>query len=84
MRLRHRLGLGGFTGFSSDGLSGGLSLFWHDQISVEVQEVNKRYIDVYVRESPGAPQWCLTCVYGEPRVEDTSYVGQNKKPKICI
>jgi hypothetical protein len=28
-RLRHRLGLKGFAGCSSDGLSGGLALFWH-------------------------------------------------------
>jgi hypothetical protein len=69
-RLRHRLGLGGFAGLSSNGLSGGLALFWHDQIIVEVQEINERYIDAYVRESPNSPQWRLTCVYGEPRVED--------------
>jgi hypothetical protein len=69
-RLRHRLGLGGFNGFSSDGLSGGLALFWHDQIIVEVQKVSKRYIDVYVRESLSVLQWRLTCVYGESRVEN--------------
>jgi exonuclease III len=69
-RLRHRLGLNGFEGFSSDGFSGGLALFWHESICVEVQAMNNRYIDAYVRESPSAPQWRLTCVYGEPRVED--------------
>jgi hypothetical protein len=69
-RLRHRLGLKGFVGFSSDGLSGGLALFWHEQLNVEVQAINERYIDAYVRESPTAPLWRLTCVYGEPRVED--------------
>jgi hypothetical protein len=69
-RLRHRLGLKGFAGFSSEGLSGGLALFWHEQISVEVQSINARYIDAYVRLSPNAPQWRLTCVYGEPRVEN--------------
>jgi hypothetical protein len=55
-RLRHRLGLGGFAGVSSNGLSGGLALFWHDQVSVEVQEINERYIDAYVCDSPTAPQ----------------------------
>jgi hypothetical protein len=69
-RLRHRLGLNGFEGFSSDGFSGGLALFWHESICVEVQAMNNRYIDANVRESPSAPQWRLTCVYGEPRVED--------------
>jgi hypothetical protein len=32
-RLRHRLGLKGFVSFSSDGLSGGLALLWHDQFN---------------------------------------------------
>jgi hypothetical protein len=69
-RLRHRLGLRGFAGVSSNGMSGGLALFWHDQLIVEVQSINERYIDAYVRENPNAPQWRITCVYGEPRVED--------------
>jgi hypothetical protein len=58
------------VGFSSSGQSGGLALFWHESLIVEVQSINERYIDVYVRESVNMPQWRLTCVYGEPRVED--------------
>jgi hypothetical protein len=46
--LRHRLGLKGFVGVSSNGQSGGLALFWHDQIIVEVKDTNERYIDVYM------------------------------------
>jgi hypothetical protein len=69
-RLRHRLGLKGFAGFSSDGLSSGLDLFWHDQINAKVQTVNERFIDAYVQDSPNAPQWRITCIYGEPRVEN--------------
>jgi hypothetical protein len=68
--LHHRLGLKGFVGSSSNGVSGGLALFWHDQLSVDVKHVNERFIDVYVRVSLNAPQWCITCVYGEPHVED--------------
>jgi exonuclease III len=69
-RLRQRLDLKGFAGVSSNGMSGGLALFWHDQITVVVQDMNERYIDAYVRLSPTSPEWRLTCVYGEPRVED--------------
>jgi hypothetical protein len=69
-RLRHSLGLKGFVGVSSNGQSGGLALFWHDQIIVKVKDMNERYIDVYMCVSPSAPQWHLICVYGEPRVED--------------
>ena len=69
-RLRGRLGLRGFAGMDSEGLSGGLALFWHETMEVEVLEVTDRYIDVLVRLSDDEPQWRLTCVYGEPRVEN--------------
>jgi hypothetical protein len=69
-RFHHRLGLKGFVGFDSSCLSGGLALFWHESLFVEIQSVNERYIDVHVCESLNKPQWRLTCVYGEPRVED--------------
>jgi hypothetical protein len=49
--------LKGFAGFSSDGLSGGLALFWHKQLHVEVKEINERYIDAYVRLAPNDPLW---------------------------
>jgi hypothetical protein len=63
-RLRGRIGLKGFVGVDSDGLTGGLALFWNDQIKVEVQSVCERYIDVHVRLSEDDPHWRLTCVYG--------------------
>lgn len=69
-RLCSRLGLRGFAGVSSAGFSGGLALFWDDQMCIEVKELDERYIDVYVRASPNNVQWRLTCVYGEPRVEN--------------
>lgn len=69
-RLRSRLGLRGFAGVSCVGFSGGLALFWNDQLHVEVKELNARFIDVYIHASATAPLWRLTCVYGEPRVEN--------------
>jgi hypothetical protein len=59
-RLRGRLGLRGFTGFDSNGLSGGLALFWDENLYVDVQEVTARYIDVFVQMSPLEPLWRLT------------------------
>jgi hypothetical protein len=63
------LGLRGFAGIDSNGLSGGLALYWSEQIEVIVQEVTERYIDIHVRLAPQDPLWRLTCVYGEPRVD---------------
>lgn len=69
-RLRKRLGLRGFTGVSSEGMSGGLALFWHESVFVDIKDMNARYIDAYVRLSPDDPLWHVTFVYGEPRVEN--------------
>ena len=69
-RLCNRVGLRGFEGVSSNGRSGGLALFWHESMYVDVQEANERLIDVYLRVSPDKPLWRATFVYGEPRVEN--------------
>lgn len=68
-RLRNRLGLRGFAGLDSVGMSGGLALFWHESVHVEIIDINERYIDAYVRLSVNDPIWHVTFVYGEPRVE---------------
>jgi hypothetical protein len=73
-RLCHRLGLKGFAGFGTDGRSGGLALFWHESLFVEVQDINERFVDSYIHVSPSSPQWRITCVYGEPRVEDRHHM----------
>jgi hypothetical protein len=68
-RLRGRLGLKGFTGVDSNGLSGGLALYWHESIYMDVKEATDRYIDVWIRISQDEPLFHATFVYGEPRVE---------------
>jgi hypothetical protein len=68
-KLKRRFGMGGYVGYDSEGMSGGLALFWHESVQVDVKEVNGRYIDVFVRESVSSPQWHATFVYGEPRTD---------------
>ena len=67
--LRSRLGLKGFVGVNSEGMSGGLALFWHKAVCMEVNVLNERFIDAYVRLVSDGPVWHVTFVYGEPRVE---------------
>jgi hypothetical protein len=55
--LRNKLGLKGFVGSSSVGLSGGLALFWHENVSVEIQSINEIVIDAYVR----LQSWLVYC-----------------------
>jgi hypothetical protein len=63
-RLKRRLGLNGYMRCDSDGLSGGLALFWHAIMQVDVKEVTDRYIDVHVRETISGPLWHATFVQG--------------------
>lgn len=69
-RIRARIGLKGFDGVDSNGMSGGLALFWHESYVVEILDKEDRYIDLLVREHADAVQWRVTFVYGEPRVEN--------------
>ena len=64
------LGLKGFAGVDNNGLSGDLALYWHESCIVEVVDKDDRCIDALVRTHEGAGQWRVTCVYGEPRVEN--------------
>jgi hypothetical protein len=68
--LRWRLGLKNCIAVDSDGRSGGLALFWHESIEVNLLEKNFHYIDVSTRISPDDPWFRITFVYGEPRVEN--------------
>jgi hypothetical protein len=47
--LRWRLGLKNCIAVDSDGRSGGLALFWHESVEVNLLEKNSRYIDVSSR-----------------------------------
>jgi hypothetical protein len=53
----------------SDGRSGGLVLFWNNDIQVTSSEVTRNFIDIRINEhSEGG--WRLTGLYGEPSGEN--------------
>ena len=60
------LGYSGFFGVSSEGLSGGLALFWLQPYSVQLKGLNSRCIDVVISTENG-DTWCSSFVYGEPK-----------------
>src|SRR5438128_2581799 len=62
-RLRSCLGLKGFVGVDCNGFSGGLALFWHESVDVDVKVLCDRYIDVWMRVSPDEPLFHATIVY---------------------
>uniref|UniRef100_A0ACD5W0Q6 Uncharacterized protein n=1 Tax=Avena sativa TaxID=4498 RepID=A0ACD5W0Q6_AVESA len=62
------LGYSGNFAVSSEGLSGGLALFWLHSFSVSLKGFNAHFIDVVISKDDCEP-WRATFVYGEPRRE---------------
>ncbi|KAM0859687.1 hypothetical protein ACQ4PT_047052 [Festuca glaucescens] len=69
--LKESLGFAGCFAVNSDGLSGGIGVFWSADVSVEVKKFSFCHIDTMVRkiDSPEL-QWRWTGFYGAPRAED--------------
>ena len=65
-----KLGLKNCLAVDSDGLSGGLVLFWDEHINVSLLSQGERYIKVLVCDNPDEAPWRATFVYGEPRLEN--------------
>jgi hypothetical protein len=61
-------------GMDSIGRSGGIGLFWSVDIPstwMEIQTYGPRHFDAIIRSgTDGQQDWRLSCIYGEPRVEN--------------
>jgi hypothetical protein len=68
--LRWRLGLNNYLGIDSVSQDGGLVLFWHESVEVELIGKHQRFIDVKVRDINNSPWYRVTFIYGEPRPEN--------------
>jgi hypothetical protein len=68
--LKWRLDLRNSLAVSSDGLSGGLGLFWDESLDVFLLSQGERHFDVLIKEELGLTPWRATFVYGEHRVEN--------------
>ena len=62
--LKKTLGYDNAFAISSNGRSGGLGIFWNNNISVSLLPYSRYHIDAIVKEG-GTDPWRLTCVYGE-------------------
>lgn len=51
----------------SVGRSGGLGLFWGEDVKVRVRSKSARFIDVELEGGHGDPKWRLTGFYGHPK-----------------
>ncbi|KAM0866346.1 hypothetical protein ACQ4PT_042693 [Festuca glaucescens] len=69
--LKISLGFTGCFGVSSEGLSGGIALFWSADVVVDVKNFSSCHIDAMVRKDiPNSFEWRFTGFYGAPRAED--------------
>ena len=66
--LKHTLGFSGCFAVDSDGLSGGIGLFWSREVDVSLKNFSQSHIDVSVKQDNKT--WRFTGFYGAPRVEN--------------
>ena len=62
--LAGRLGFDRSFAVTSSGHSGGLGLYWNNEIKLDMLSYSQYHIDAIITEGDADP-WRLTCVYGE-------------------
>lgn len=82
--LESTLGFDDAFAVSSSGRSGGLGIFWNNEIKIKILPYSQYHIDAIVTEVGGDP-WRLTCVYGEARVSgEVQNMGDVEAYKVII
>jgi hypothetical protein len=70
-KLISTFGFSGGFAVDSDGLSGGIGLFWSSAVTVDIKSFNSHHIDAVVQCKDGSvPTWRFTGMYGESRREN--------------
>ncbi|XP_073360443.1 uncharacterized protein [Aegilops tauschii subsp. strangulata] len=86
-----RLGFDSSFGVGSSGRSGGLCLYWKNNVNVEIKTFSQYHIDSVVTE-PGKDPWRFSCFYGAAnrslryKTWDTMKIlrGESSLPWVCI
>jgi hypothetical protein len=65
--LRYTLGFDASYAVSSSGRSGGLGLFWKNDVTVTIQKFSNYHIDTIIKED-GKDPWRRSFIYGEPNM----------------
>lgn len=68
-KLAPLLGFKNSFAVSSTGRSGGLGMYWNDDVKIEILPYSQYHMDTIVTGLEGDP-WRLTCVYGEARTTE--------------
>ncbi|KAL6184211.1 hypothetical protein ACLB2K_045615 [Fragaria x ananassa] len=70
------LGFAHGTGVLSEGLSGGLGMFWNDDVRVHVGSSSAHHINIKIDGGPSNPRWRLIGFYGWPQTADREFSWQ--------
>ncbi|KAH7851099.1 hypothetical protein Vadar_007269 [Vaccinium darrowii] len=62
-----------------DGLSGGLALWWNDDVDLEVESASKNLIHSIVKDKSSSSCWATTFVYGSPLRSGRDMVWEDMK-----
>ncbi|XVE62156.1 hypothetical protein DITRI_Ditri06bG0095900 [Diplodiscus trichospermus] len=65
-KIRVACGMTLVFGVDSIGSSGGLAMFWRDDVNLSSMGYANSYIDMHVLGSNGEGEWRLTGIYGVP------------------
>ncbi|XP_062014558.1 uncharacterized protein LOC133731122 [Rosa rugosa] len=68
--LRSALGFAHSKEVLSDGQSGGLGMFWTEDVQVQVGTFSPHHIDIMIDGGSGNPRWRLTGFYGFSRTSE--------------
>lgn len=91
-RIRREVGLDNATYVHRTGINGGLALWWSNEVSVQIQRMDKKFIDSTVSSRLFGRDFRVTWVYGDPdytrRIqnwEELKTMGANlRDPWICV
>ncbi|CAA7023578.1 unnamed protein product [Microthlaspi erraticum] len=87
--LHVALGYKWFRTIEPDGLSGGLAIFWKENLDVVVLLEDKNVLDMKI--TSGGRVWFLSCIYGNPNPkfraevwERVTRFGSSRKDAWCM
>ena len=82
--LRYNLGFAGSFAVDSEGLSGGIGLFWSNDVHVQLKNYSANHIDVLVRDSSAdATSWRFTGFYRALRAGDRHHSWRFLRTHAC-
>jgi exonuclease III len=81
--LKGTLGFDNYFAVSSDGRSGGLGIFWNNEIKLQLLPYSQYHVDAIITEGSNDP-WRVTCVRGSSDERATQDMGYAEIHKVLL